>query len=193
VCQSFLGAKIHDAKDPGTDLANMFVQVVGSVFDLMETYERQWMAVSGAEQVPLFGFPHGVGLEPVAVNVERMKGILRQGVSDLREIWASVLAPDTLAAVMAVPDRDPFHLPDTLWVKAVYDFAVAYRRRVLPPDQILRSLVPLYLGRTASFVLETANSDRDQVEAIISGLAEEYVRQKSYLKQRWAQPTRREA
>ena len=39
VCQSFLGAKIHDAKDPGTDLSDMLVQVVGTLFRLMETYE----------------------------------------------------------------------------------------------------------------------------------------------------------
>ena len=32
VCQSFLGAKLHDAKDPGSDLSAMLHQVVGSVF-----------------------------------------------------------------------------------------------------------------------------------------------------------------
>ena len=30
VCQSFLGAKIHDAKDPGADLTAMLVQVTGA-------------------------------------------------------------------------------------------------------------------------------------------------------------------
>ncbi len=34
VCQSFLGAKLHDAKDPGADLSAMLHQVVGSVFRL---------------------------------------------------------------------------------------------------------------------------------------------------------------
>ncbi len=38
ICQAFLGAKIHDAKDPGADLSAMLHQVVGSVFDLMEEY-----------------------------------------------------------------------------------------------------------------------------------------------------------
>ncbi len=38
VTQSFLGAKIHDAKDPGTDLSNMLYQVVSATFALMETY-----------------------------------------------------------------------------------------------------------------------------------------------------------
>ena len=41
VCQSFLGAKIHDAKDPGADLSAMLVQVVGTVFGLMETTSRR--------------------------------------------------------------------------------------------------------------------------------------------------------
>ena len=39
ICQSFLGAKLHDAKDPGLDLSAMLAQVVGSVFMLMRKYE----------------------------------------------------------------------------------------------------------------------------------------------------------
>ncbi|MGE0453080.1 MAG: glycosyl transferase family 2 [Vicinamibacteria bacterium] len=189
ICQAFLGAKIHDAKDPGADLAAMFVQVVSSVFDLMGTYRTRWMAVEGAEEVPLFGFPHGVGLEPVRVNVERMQNIFRQGSRDLGEIWREALDEKTLAEVLqlAAPEERPFHFPDALWVRAVYDFATAYRRRVLPADQLLGSMVPLYLGRTASFVLETAESGPEQVEAVVKGLADEYLRQKGYLLPRWGQ------
>jgi glycosyltransferase involved in cell wall biosynthesis len=187
VCQAFLGAKLHDAKDPGADLAAMFVQVVSSVFDLMGTNRERWAAVRAAEDVPLYGFPHGVGLEPVNVNVERMLGIFRQGARDLREIWQRGLAEDTLAEVEAVAasqDR-PFHFRDPLWVRVVYDFAVAYDRRVLPAEQLLASMVPLYLGRTASFVLQTAESGPDEVEVAVKGLADEFLRQKDYLLRRW--------
>lgn len=68
----------------------------------------------------------------------------------------------------------------------VYDFAVAYHRRVLVPDQLLGSLVPLYLGRTASFVIEAADADAAEVETRISALADEYLRQKNYLMEHWA-------
>jgi len=34
VCQSRLGAKIHDPKDPGADLGPMFRQVVGTLLDM---------------------------------------------------------------------------------------------------------------------------------------------------------------
>lgn len=187
VCESFLGAKIHDPKDPGADLAAMLVQVVSAVFDLMETYHDRWAAVTGAEAVPLFGFPHGVGLEPVSVNVGRMVGIFDQGVRDLGEVWGRALEPATFrdVAALAGTGEQALRFPDPLWVKVVHDFAIAYRRRALPRDQLLRSLVPLYLGRTASFVLATRGSDAAEVEAAIAALAEEFVRQKADLRERW--------
>jgi len=188
VCQSFLGAKIHDPKDPGADLAEMLVQVVSSVFDLMETYEDRWKTIEGAGEVPLFGFPHGVGLEPVNVNVGRMLGIFRQGVRDLGEIWAHALDEPTrreVAALATIETEGSFRFPDPLWVRLVHDFALAYRRRAINRDQLLRSLVPLYLGRTASFVLDNDTSDAVEVEAAIRALADEFVRQKPRLRERW--------
>jgi hypothetical protein len=188
VCQSFLGAKIHDPKDPGADLAAMLVQVVSAVFDLMGTYRDRWAAVEGAESVPLFGFPHGVGLEPVSVNVGRMVGIFAQGVRDLGEVWGRALESPTLdevAALAAQGERD-FRFPDRLWVRVVHDFAVAYHRRALPREQLLRSLVPLYLGRTASFVLQNEHGGSEDVEGAIQALADEFVRQKPRLRERWA-------
>jgi len=187
VCESFLGAKIHDPKDPGADLAAMLVQVVSAVFDLMENYEDRWKAVEGAEDVPLFGFPHGVGLEPVNVNVRRMVSIFRQGVRDLGEVWARALEEETLDRVTALDDprEEAFLFPDSLWVRVVYDFALAYRRGALNREQLLRSLVPLYLGRTASFVLQNRDSGAEEVEESIRALAEEFVREKDYLRERW--------
>ena len=188
VCQAFLGAKIHDPKDPGADLAGMLVQVVSSVFDLMETYRDRWRVVERAEAVPLFGFPHGVGLEPVRVDVERMRGIFRQGVKDLGEVWGQALDRETLAAVTALSEREigDFTFPDPLWVRVVYGFALAYHRRTLPTEQLLRSLVPLYLGRTASFIVQEAESGADEVEASIAALADEFLKQKGDLLQRWS-------
>jgi hypothetical protein len=187
VCQSFLGAKIHDAKDPGADLAAMLVQVVSAVFDLMGTYHARWTAVESASDVPLFGFPHGVGLEPVSVNVGRMVGIFAQGVRDLGEVWGRALEGTTLdevAALAASGERD-FRFPDPLWVRVIHDFAIAYHQRALPREQLLRSLVPLYLGRTASFVLQNEHGGSEEVEGAIRAVADEFVRQKPRLRERW--------
>ena len=40
VCQTRLGAKIHDPKDPGADLGPMFRQVVGTILRLAEPLRR---------------------------------------------------------------------------------------------------------------------------------------------------------
>jgi glycosyltransferase involved in cell wall biosynthesis len=87
VAQSFLGAKIHDAKDPGTDLGNMLYQVVSANFQLMEDYSKVWSPVRGSQPVPTFGFEYTVGLEHVNVNTARMLALFREGVQNLREIW----------------------------------------------------------------------------------------------------------
>jgi hypothetical protein len=46
VCQSFLGAKLHDAT--GSDLSAMLQQVVGSVFSLMQEYAPVWQQRTGS-------------------------------------------------------------------------------------------------------------------------------------------------
>ncbi len=57
VCQSFLGAKLHDAKDPGSDLTAMLHQVVGSVFMLMQEYEPVWMNVTESQPAEAVRLP----------------------------------------------------------------------------------------------------------------------------------------
>ena len=187
ICQSFLGAKIHDVKDPGVDLSAMLMQVVSAVFSLMQSHEKTWQPISESRAVPLFGFDYTVGLEPIHVNVDRMIGIFESGVRDLEQIWQKVLHPDTLNAVRSLgrQSHDSFRFAPEHWVRVVYDFAVAHRRGVINRDHLLRSLTPLYLGRTASFVLQTADADADQVEAILEDLCVEYERLKPYVVERW--------
>ena len=45
IVQAFLGAKIHDPKDPGADLAPMFTQVVGTAFRLAVANADRWKRV----------------------------------------------------------------------------------------------------------------------------------------------------
>jgi glycosyltransferase involved in cell wall biosynthesis len=192
--QSYLGAKLHDAKDPGADLTQMFRQVVSSLFGLMETYESVWQAVRASEAVPLFGMPFDVGLEPIPVNVERMRNAYVQGLRDLGEIYQSFLSPETWEGLLACSQRsgDEFRVSERLWVRLIYEFASAYKGRALDRDHLLQSLIPLYLGRTASFVLEVREANAAQVEERIEALCREFEAEKPYLVERWnAAPKRR--
>jgi glycosyltransferase involved in cell wall biosynthesis len=187
-CQSYLGAKIHDAKDPGSDLGPMFIQVVSSVYRLMEEYQTLWKEVKESQPIPSFGFHYEVGLEPISVNVERMIGNFRQGVRDLAEIWKKVVLPETvpwLESIARLSDG-AFSFPQDLWVRLIYDFALAYYKRTVHREHLLKSMIPLYLGRVASFVKENQKSSAEEVEKKIESLCQGFEAMKPYLIERWA-------
>jgi glycosyltransferase involved in cell wall biosynthesis len=187
VCQSYLGAKIHDAKDPGSDLGPMFTQVVSSVSTLMGEYEPLWKRVKESEAIPTFGFHYEVGLEPVSVNVEHMIENFRLGAKNLMEIWRRVILPETapwLESIGRLSD-EAFSFPEDLWVRIVYDFATAFHRGSVHREHLLKSMIPLYLGRVASFVKENQESPAREVEAKIESLCKVFEEMKSYLIERW--------
>jgi glycosyltransferase involved in cell wall biosynthesis len=188
VCQSYLGAKIHDVKDPGSDLGPMFTQVVSSVFRLMGDYQNIWKEVRESQPVPTFGFHYEVGVDPVSVNVERMIGNFRLGVKGLMEIWRKVLLPETVPWLESIGrlSDEAFSFPQDLWVHIVYDFAVAYYKGSIHREHLLKSMIPLYLGRVASFVMENQKSSAIEVEEEIESLCMVFDEMKPYLIERWA-------
>jgi glycosyltransferase involved in cell wall biosynthesis len=188
ICQAFLGAKIHDAKDPGADLSAMLHQVVGSVFDLMEEYAATWRSVAGSEPVATFGFVYSVGLEPINVNLEKMIEMFRLGVKDLDAFYKSFLPDEVLAflrGLAARTDGRTFAYPDGEWVRTVMSFALACHRKVVSREHIIKSLTPLYLGKVAAFVLENWDSTADEVERRLEELCRSFEREKGYLIEKW--------
>jgi hypothetical protein len=191
VCQSFLGAKIHNPKDPAADLAAMLVQVAGALFALMEEHQKVWTTVDGSNPVTIFGFQFEVGVEPIHVNVDSMIESFRHGLADLEPIWSQMLAPDTLAALFPLKDcpRQSFRISDDVWAQLIYDVAVSYHRYVMPREHLLKALTPLYLGRTASFVVETEGLTSIEAEGRIEALCQTFEKRKPYLIERWTAGT----
>lgn len=187
--QSFLGAKIHDAKDPGADLSNMLYQVVSVTFDLMENYTNVWTPIAGSEPVSTFGFEYTVGLEHVNVNTARMLTLFREGCNNLREIWLEILGSGDYREVErlgALADGE-FDFPLSLWTRVIYDFAIAFHRKKLPTQHLIKSLTPLYLGKTASFILAAESMEGREAEAEIEKLCTEFENSKDYLVTNWKQ------
>ncbi|MFQ5926744.1 MAG: glycosyltransferase [Terriglobia bacterium] len=187
VCQAFLGAKLHDPKDPGADLATMLLQVVGSVLRLMEGYAPVWQKVRGSVPTPLYGFQFAVATEPIGVNIDRMLNAFRQGCRDLAEIYDRVLSQEVRQHVTRLVEsaREEFRIPHEIWVRTVYDFALAYHRRVIDREHLLRSLTPLYLGWVASFILETQREGVARAEERVEALCAVFERDKPYLVENW--------
>lgn len=187
ICQSFLGAKIHDAKDPGADLSAMLYQVVSATFDLMETWRDVWSASHSSDSIPSFGFRYAVGLEPISVNVERMIERFVLGVQELSGIWETFLPDRDLAFLRDASLRaeEAFCLPDEVWCSIIYHFALAHHGRILPREHLLKSLTPLYIGKVASFVQETRDSSAEQVEERIEKLCRTFENLKPLLLEKW--------
>lgn len=189
ICQAFLGAKIHDAKDPGSDLSAMLHQVVSSVFNLMEEYAGIWRDIARSEPVKTFGFVYSVGLEPIHVNLENMIEKFRIGVRDLDVLYQSFLPDDILCTLhrLAEAPKEQFAFPDRDWVWLIFHLALACHRRVMNTEHIIKSLTPLYLGKVASFVIETWNSSAEEVEGRLEELCLTFEREKPALINIWTQ------
>jgi hypothetical protein len=67
----------------------------------------------------------------------------------------------------------------------IYDFAVAYRDAITDRDLLMDSLIPLYFGRTLSFVKKTEKMTFQQAEEAIEDDCMIFERTKPYLTQRW--------
>ncbi|MEW6600500.1 MAG: glycosyltransferase [Nitrospirota bacterium] len=187
VCQSFLGAKIHDAKDPGADLSAMLYQVVSATFDLMETYPGVWKKVKRSEPMTSLGFQYAVGLEPVSVNIDRMIDKFRLGVKELLPIWTMFLPEEITDFLQKAANfrKEEFRITDEIWVEMVYRFALAVHKKMMNKEHLLKSLTPLYIGRTASFVMDVWESDADEVEKKIEGLCLAFEDKKKLLIENW--------
>ena len=131
------------------------------------------------------GAPVIPSMEPAALDVDRMVDAFRRGLRDLGAIWEHILAPETLGDVLSLDTASPARLgfPDDLWTRVVYDFALGHHYNVVYRDHLLRSLVPLYLGRTAAFVVATR--DAGAAEAHLDAVGAAFERHKRYLVGRW--------
>jgi len=86
---------------------------------------------------------------------------------------------------LGVENTEDFRFSPGLWVQVVYDFALAYHDRLLHREHLLKALTPLYLGYTASFVIETRAQGVEMVEQELARLNDQFETMKPYLVQRW--------
>ncbi len=187
LCQAFLGPKIHAPNYEEPDLATVLQRVVGTLFECLETDQDFWPARTASAPIPTFGFEYELSLEPVRINRDRMLQVFRSGVRECASILGSILSPDTLHDIRRLTDAADADLrfPDDLWVTSVYEFAASYHHTVIHRDHVLKALVPLYLGRTGSFVAENSGISSLEFEHRLETLCLEYERLKPYLIDRW--------
>jgi hypothetical protein len=187
VWEAWLGARTIHSQTRTSDLPAMVAQTLGAAFTLMDRHEDLWRGVRGSETLPSVGEPVLPDTTDVRVDVERMVEGFRRGLRDLISIWEHILAPETMGEVLGLDQSVAmaFRFPDDLWARVVYDFALGHHYAVVHRDHLLRSLVPLYLGRTAAFVNATRRRDAVRTEADIDAVGAAFEANKPYLVERW--------
>jgi len=190
ICQAYMGRpKIHKPKDPGADLGPMFGQVVGTIFDLMSFSTGYWMRVKWSKPTSIYGFGLGeVEMPPsVKVSEEKLDQNFREGFGPYLKIWQEILPPATMNKLKEIGDlpAEQFDFPTQLWAKLLYDFAIAYGKAQVDKDELLSSLIPLYFGKTLSYVRKTARMSVQQAEDLIEAECMVFEETKPYLLERW--------
>jgi glucosylglycerate synthase len=204
VCQTRLGAKVHDPKDPGADLGPMFSQVVSTILRLTEMHADRWLDVATSHDVPVYGFERVLDPPPLNVDARRLLEEFAKGRLTVGDEWAAALAPEngavierlsreagvvvdanTRADAPSAIESSGFNMPDETWARVIYDMCLAFRDRVVDKDRLIASLIPIYFGRVASLVIETRELTTDQAEAFVERQAHAFELAKPYLVERW--------
>jgi len=192
ICESSLGGRNQLSID-GLNLSSLLAQVLGPVFLDMERQAAFWQRIRASRPVPRFGSESAAAAdEPGTVEIGQMIESFQLGSRNLGDVWGAVLPPSTLFELRKLSQLPAaqFRMPDDLWVRIVYDFALGHRLHNISRDHLLRSITPLYLGWIASYALELESAAPPDVEARLERLAVAFETGKPYLVSRWRWPDR---
>ena len=191
ICQVHVGARLY----PPTDWLNMsslIAQVLGPIFIEIERRAACWQRTRGTVSVPARGEPVSPSQETGTLDMNRMVETFQLGVRDLQEIWGMVLPPATLFELRKLSrvTTEQVNMPDELWARIVFDFALAHHLRTINRDHLLRSMTPLYLAWVVSYARGLDTAGATTVEQRIERLSLAYEAAKPYFISRWRWPDR---
>jgi len=187
ICQSNLGAKIHDVKDPGQHLGPMFRQVLSALFFLMERYESYWKGIKGSEPVELFGFKGKLESEPVKVDLELMIERFKTGFQQFSPLWKDIFCAECFEQIKTLAEKDSkqFHIEIETWIQILYELAATYHLWTINRNKLLDVMTPLYFARVASFVIQSWDMSSAEAETLVEEQATMFEKHKDYLIKVW--------
>lgn len=190
-CQVHVGLR-QPQNHGGIELSDALAQLVGPLFLDMEDNAAFWQRIRGSHEVPTFGTPEPALQSTEDVQVRPMLEAFQLGVRNLRDIWSLILPPVTLLELkkLANLSAEEFRLPDGLWARIVYDFALASRLRNIHRAHLFGALTPIYLGWAASYAMEINQAGFATAAERVERLARAYESEKPYLLSRWRWPDR---
>ncbi len=188
MCQVKLGTKIEDKREVAASIDPTFIQIVGTLFRMMDIYRRRWPEPKPLRTVPFYG--NGAPPEPTrltgAITVDMLNDAFHSAARRYRRLWRSMLSPTNVEQVIELANkpRGGTHFPADLWARVVFDSAVVYNKGENDPDKVVGGLLPLYYARVATILKETG-AKLDAVEALVQEQAKVFEENRQYLIYRW--------
>ncbi len=192
ISQTFLGRPRTDKpKDPALDLGSTFRQVMDTIFNLMIPYHDRWASTKWSKPTAIFGF--GIGdVEPppvVKVSKDKLYKKFREGFNTHWDLYRSLFSSENLQKIREIAslDIEHFEMPIPVWARILFDCAIAYHKRVMDRNRIIEVLMPLFYGKTLSFVNKTEGMSNQQAEEYLEEMCLVFEQSKPYLMYRWDQ------
>jgi len=185
--EAVLGPRLQAPSAERPALPELFRQVVGTLFTCLELHQSYWLGREGSEPLPRLTdgplwSPEGSTLDPAPLAES-----FRSGVRDLRPVLGRILDAATHAEVeraCALEGPAPA-FPDDLWISTLTQFAASHHREIIHRDHLIQALVPLYLGRTASFLAEDGAREPAAVEERLEALGQRFEKEKAQFLRCW--------
>jgi len=195
ICEAFIGAT-HTVQTDGLELSAVLAQLAGGIFQEVEACAVHWQRVRGSQPAETCGPSNGVAAvtdtDGDPVDARPLIDSFVLGSRNLEEVWRLVLPPVSLFELKRLTRLAPeqFQMPDELWARVVYDFALAFRLRRIGRSHLLGALTPLYLGWVASYAQEVAHATVIEADERVERLARVFEENKPYFVSRWRWPDR---
>jgi glucosylglycerate synthase len=173
------------------DLRDTLPAVLSGLFIAVERTEAVWQKIRGSDPVDAFGTPQPAAPDESPFDVRQCLEAFRLGVANLHDIWGLVLPPTSLHALrkLATAPENEFRLPDELWARLVYDFALAFHQRRLGREHLLTAFIPLYWAWVAGYA-QHPDVRNGRAEARLDELSQRFETEKPYFIARWRSPDR---
>ena len=192
-CQTFVGSRtVTSGHGARSSLRDVFPPVVGSLFASLDKHADFWLGQNGSEPLPVLGPEGPATADAPPLDPAKLGESFCQDVRDIRPVLELIVAADTFAQLWTIVESGSVRAgqcPDDLWSAIVYDFLSAYHVGVMDRTHIVRALMPLYLGRVASFLMQHATSEPHDVGRDLEQAAQQFERSKPYLIERWNRTT----
>ncbi len=186
IVQADLGNKVHQVKDPSTDLGAMFLQVVSTLFYVACKYKNLWSGAQQSQPVEVVGKSESnINLRPVPVTMEKLRREFAEGVEQFQGFYEKNLSSECYLDLINIKEEtkkgEETRFDPALWAKILYEFLWIYSKWERNRRRLIEMLAPLYFGRVTAYCEEVARFKEGEEEQVIEKQAQEFEKQKPYL------------